>query len=224
MDRKTAMLRSVFLFQDLTNAELIRVSDISMQRECRKKEIIFTEGSNKEAVYFLLDGLVKAYKTDKNGNEHIVSILQTGEMFPHTGFFNDEPYPATAEAIVPTQLLAIPVSSFEQLMISTPEIAVKVMRVMSSKIKELQEKLQGITSHDVQNRCQIFLLKLAENYGTLKNGKVYIDVPMTNQEIADSIGTTRETVTRLINAFRKQNIIEKNRKGIVILDLESLKK
>lgn len=97
------------------------------------------------------------------------------------------------------------------------------MRVMGAKIRELQVKLQEITGHDVQDRGQLFLIKLAENYGTLKNGKIYIDVPMTNQEIANTIGTTRETVNRLINMLRKENIIETSRKGIVIINFEALK-
>jgi CRP/FNR family transcriptional regulator len=144
-------------------------------------------------------------------------------MFPHTGFFNQNPYPATAEVIVDTQLLAIPVRSFEQLMTNTPAIAIKVMRVMSEKIKDLQEKLQEITGHDVQDRGLLFLIKLAENYGTTKDGCVHIDVPMTHQEFANVIGTTRETVNRLINQLRKEAIIETHRNGFVILDYEALK-
>jgi CRP/FNR family transcriptional regulator len=174
-------------------------------------------------VYFILDGLVKAFKTDENGNEHIVSFLKTGDMFPHTGFFNQNPYPATAEVIVDTQLLAIPVRSFEQLLTSIPAISIKLMRAMSEKIRELQGKLQELTGNDVQDRGLLFLLKLAENYGTLRNGFVYIDVPMTNQEFADTIGSTRETVNRLINQLRKEDILETSRSGYVILDYDALK-
>src|SRR5690606_37376908 len=100
--------------------ELEHIWGISIQRSYRKRTIVFTEGADKEAVYFILDGLVKAFKTDENGNEHIVSFLKTGDMFPHTGFFNQNPYPATAEVIVDTHLLAIPVRSFEQLLTNSP--------------------------------------------------------------------------------------------------------
>lgn len=223
MKEKIEMLRLVPLFRDLTPEELDRIWGIAIQRSYRKKEVIFTEGNDKEAVFFIQDGLVKAFKTDEKGHEHIVSFLKRGDMFPHTGFFNKTPYPATAEVIVDTQLLAIPVRSFEQLMMDKPAIAIKVMRVMGEKIKELQEKLQEITGHDVQDRGLLFLLKLAENNGTVKNGAIYINVPLTHQEFANAIGTTRETVNRLINQLRKKEILETNRNGFIILDYEALK-
>ncbi|MEX1030386.1 MAG: Crp/Fnr family transcriptional regulator [Paenibacillaceae bacterium] len=223
MKDKMEMLRILPMFRDLTNDELEQIWGISIPRFYRKRTVVFTEGSDKEAVYFIQDGLVKAYKTDENGHEHIVSFLKTGDMFPHTGFFNQNPYPATAEVIVDTQLLAVPVRSFEQLLLNIPAISIKLMRAMSEKIKELQEKFQELTGNDVQDRGILFLIKLAENYGTLRNGTVHIDVPMTNQEFADTIGSTRETVNRLINQLRKENILETNRNGYIILDYEALK-
>jgi CRP/FNR family cyclic AMP-dependent transcriptional regulator len=218
------LLQLVPLFRELTQEELERIWNIAIQRSYSKRTAIFMEGSDKEAVFFIQDGLVKTYKTDENGHEQIVSFLKTGDMFPHTGFFNENPYPATAEAIVDTHLLAIPVRSFELLMTSTPNISIKVMRAMSEKIIELQVKLQGLTGQDVQDRGLSFLLKLAENYGMLKNDKVYIDVPMTHQEFASAIGTTRETVNRLINQLRKEKLLETDRNGFIILDYEALKK
>lgn len=223
MKEKIEALRQVPLFRDLTHEELERIWDIAIQRSYHKRTAIFTEGSDKEAVFFIQDGLVKTFKTDENGHEHIVSFLRTGDMFPHTGFFNQNPYPATAEAILDTHLLAIPVHSFEQLITNNPVITIKVMRVMSEKIKELQEKLQEITGHDVQDRGVSFLLKLAENYGTVKDGSVHVEVPMTNQEFANTIGTTRETVNRLINQLRKEGMLEPHRNGYIIVDYEALK-
>lgn len=224
MKDKIDMLGMVTLFRDLTHEELERVIGIAIQRTYRKKTVVFTEGSDKEAVFFIQEGLVKAFKTDENGHEHIVSFLKSGDMFPHTGFFNQNPYPATTETVVNTQLLAIPVRSFEQLMMDTPAIAIKVMRVMSEKIKELQEKLQELTGHDVQDRGLSFLLKLAENHGTEnKDGTLRINIPMTHQEFANAIGTTRETVNRFMNQLRKEGIIDPHRNGYAILNYEALK-
>lgn len=225
MDKQLEILRNVPLFLDLTEEELLRVHNITIQRSYPKKSIVFTEGSKKEAVFFIQNGLVKTVKTDENGKEHIVSFLKEGDMFPHVGFFNSNPYPANAEAIIDTRLLAIPIHSFELLIMNTPTIAIKVMRVLGSKISDLQEKLQNMTGQDVQDRGLSFLLKLAENYG-IKNddGQVHINLPMTNQEFANAIGSTRETVNRFINQLRKEHLIEMNKSGFVIFDYEALKK
>ncbi|MGG1517818.1 Crp/Fnr family transcriptional regulator [Paenibacillus oryzisoli] len=217
------LLRQVPLFRDLSNEELEGLCTIMIQRTFRKKAIVFSEGSEKEAVYFIQSGLVKTYKTDENGHQQIVSILKTGDMFPHTGLFHAACYPATAETIVPTILLAMPIRPFESLLSSTPSIAVKILRVMSQKMIELQEKIQELTGQDVQNRGQLFLLKLAETNGRMKNGRLRIEIPMTHQDIANAIGTTRETVNRMLNQLRKDGIVETDRMGFVVHDLEALR-
>lgn len=222
MQTQLDALRLVPFFRDLSDEELEKIRAIVIQRSYKRRSNVFIEGADKEAVYFILNGLVKAFKTDENGNEHIVSFLQTGDMFPHTGFFTQTPYPATAEAIVDTTCLAIPVRSFEQLIINIPEISIKVMDAMSAKIKDLQEKLQQITGHDVQDRGIAFLIKLAENYGREVGDDIHIDLPMTNQEFASTIGTTRETVNRLINQLRKEGIIESKRNGYIVKDFDGL--
>ncbi|WP_040948272.1 Crp/Fnr family transcriptional regulator [Gorillibacterium massiliense] len=217
------LLRLVPLFRDLSKDELERIWSISIQRTYRKRAVVFTEGADKESVFFIQKGLVKAYKTDESGHEHIISYLRTGDMFPHTGFFNHDPYPATTKAIVESRILAIPVRSFEALMMDVPAIAVKVMRVMSEKIRELQDNLQKMTGQDVQDRGVSFLVKLAEDYGTERNGKIRIDIPMTNQDFANVVGTTRESINRLITQLRKDDLIETNRSGFIILDLDGLR-
>jgi CRP/FNR family cyclic AMP-dependent transcriptional regulator len=222
MELSMQLLRKVELFHDLTDTELARIWQIVIARRYRKRTVIFAEGRDKEAVFFIVEGLVKTFKTDENGNEYIMSFLQPGEMFPHTGFFDPHPYPATAEAIVDTRLLAIPVAAFEQLIGDSPLIAIKLMRVMSGKIRELQEKVQELTGQDVQDRVIAFLIKLADNYGQRKEGRIQIALPMTNQEFANTIGTTRETVNRLINQLRKEQILELHRSGYTIYRYDAL--
>lgn len=222
-ERTAVFLQRVPLFHDLTMEELARIEEITISRTIAKKSVIFIEGSEKEAVYFIQDGLVKTYKTDENGHEQIVSFLKTGDMFPHTGFFNQNPYPATAEAIVETLLLAIPVRLFEHLMMNTPSIAVKMMRVMGDKIRELQETLQVLSGQDVKHRALSFLLKLADQHGEIVDNKIMINLPMTNQEIANTVGTTRETINRLLNQLGKEDILEVDRNRIVIINLDALK-
>ncbi|KAA8786412.1 CRP-like cAMP-binding protein [Paenibacillus sp. 4624] len=211
------------IFQDLSPEELKQVEEIAISRSISKKTVIFSEGSEKEAVFFIRTGIVKAYKTDENGHEQIVSFLKTGDMFPHTGFFNAHPYPATAVAITPTSLLAIPVRHFERLMLSTPSIAIKIMRVLGDKIRELQDKLQVLSGQDVRNRVLSFLLMLAEQHGQQHADKIIINLPMTHQEFANSIGTTRETANRLLNQLSKDELLEVDRSRIIIHNLQALK-
>lgn len=217
------VLRQMTIFQDLHEDELLHVVKIAREKFIKRKSAIFHEGTDKDAVYFLQDGLVKTYKTDVDGNEQIVSLLQSGEMFPHTGFFDHTPYPATAETLVDTHLVVIPVLDFEQLILDVPTISMKLIDVMGAKIRELQHKLQQIAGHDVHGRILSFLLQLAHKLGEQRDAYIHIELPITNQELANSIGTTRETVNRILNQLKKMNIIEANRSEIIIKDLEALK-
>ena len=223
LSKKTvaSLLQQVPLFKDLNTQEIKRLEEITIPRFLAKKSTVFSEGSEKESVYFIQDGLIKTYKTDENGHEQIVSFLKTGDMFPHTGFFNENPYPATAETLVDTQLLAIPIHLFDQLMVNNPTIAIKVMRVMGRIIGDLQERLQVLSGKDVKHRALSFLLKLAEKHGQHEENKVTIYLPMTNQEFANSVGTTRETINRLFNLLIKSGILEMDRNQMVITDLEA---
>lgn len=218
-----ASLEQSPLFQDLNEQEIEQVKQIAISRFFAKKSVIFCEGDEKEAVFFIREGLVKTLKTDENGHEQIVSFLKAGDMFPHTGFFNPNPYPATAEAVTDTHLSAIPIHSFEQLMLTTPSIAIKMMRVMGEKIVELQEKLQVLSGQDVKHRVLSFLLKIAEQHGEREGNKMTINLPMTHQEFANSVGTTRETINRLLNQLAKERLLAADRSRIVIFDLEALK-
>lgn len=211
------------LFHDLTEQELERVAEIAISRNIPRRNIVFSEGSEKESVYFIKKGLIKTFKTDENGHDQIVSFLSAGDMFPHIGLFNPHPYPATAEAIVDSRLLAIPVSQFESLMLSTPSIAIKMMTVMGDKIRELQEKIQGLTGQDVKHRVITLLLQLADQLGKNKGNICVIDLPMTNQEFANSVGTTRETVNRLLSQLNKEELLEAGRNRILIFDMRRLR-
>ncbi|MBS4209414.1 Crp/Fnr family transcriptional regulator [Bacillus sp. FJAT-50079] len=223
-DKKiTEFFQQIPLFQDLTIQELDRLEEITISRSVSRKSVIFSEGVEKEAVFFIMEGLVKTYKTDENGHEQIISFLKAGDMFPHTGLFNKKPYPATAEAIIDCKLFAIPVRLFEHLMTETPSIAIKMMHVMGDIIRELQEKLQVLTGQDVKYRALSFLLKLADQHGQMKDQQITINLPMTHQEFANSVGTTRETINRLLNQLTKENILVVDRRRIVIKDINRIK-
>jgi len=223
MSDLTAALSRVPLFRELNQEELQRLELISSIRHYSKKTIVFNEGAEREAVYFVLRGLVKTFKTDESGHEQIMNILKTGDLFPQTGFFDNAPYPATAETVGDSRLLAIPVRPFEQLILSVPGIAIKLMRVMSARIINLQERLHDFTGHDAAERVVLFLLKLAEDYGRVDEaGAVRIPIPLTNQELANAVGTTRETVNRLVSLLRKEGLLLADRTGFRIPDKEKL--
>jgi len=223
MSSMIPFLQQIPLFAQLDESELLRLADIAIVRTYRKNANVFMEGDPKQAVFFIHKGIIKIYKIDSDGNEQIVSFLKEGDMFPHTGFFDNSPYPATSTIVEAAELFVIPIQAFEQLMLDVPTIAVKVMRVMGEKLREFQSKLQAFVTQDVNRRIISFLVRMADNHGQLSGNQLKIDIPMTHQEFANMVGTTRETVNRVMNNLKKEGIIEMNRQGIVIYDMKRLK-
>ncbi|MDY7220747.1 Crp/Fnr family transcriptional regulator [Halalkalibacterium halodurans] len=135
---------------------------------------------------------MKAYKIDEAGNEQVISLLRDGEMFPHVGFFDRSPYPVTVEVLQHTELVVIRVDDFDELLCHDPQLTMKLMQIMGSKIIELQERIQSFISKDVQHRLAHALINLAAERGVKKGDGVYIQLPITNQDFANLIGTSRE--------------------------------
>jgi CRP/FNR family transcriptional regulator, cyclic AMP receptor protein len=216
------VLRRVPLFTELTHEELIRLSMITSEKTVNKKQFVFMEGDKRDAVFFIRNGVVKTFRVDENGNEQVLNLLQPGEMFPHVGFFDDGPYPSTAEAIQETQLLVIRLDDFNELLMEYPRIAIKVMKIMGHKITQLAKRIQEFISEDVQHRIIHTLLRMAAK-NISDDGSATIEMPITNQDLANMVGTSRETINRIFNQLKKEGIIEANRKRIYIPNVDELR-
>lgn len=205
---KLEWLRSISIFANLTDAELAEVARLVHERPAGKGHHVFYEGQPRDAVYFLRSGLVKVFKIDEDGREQIISYLQTGDMFPHVGFFADGPYPGTAQAMEDSSLASIGLREFEKLLIRQPQMAITVMRVLGQKILELQQKLQDVTQQSAADRIARALAHLCVRYGEKDGEGIQLSVRLTNRELAGMVGTSRETVNRVLSDLRRQHFIK----------------
>ncbi|GGJ07028.1 Crp/Fnr family transcriptional regulator [Alicyclobacillus cellulosilyticus] len=211
-----AALRELELFRDLTEEELRQVYALALERQYGKGDYIFFEGEHREAVYFIRRGLVKVFKVDEEGREHIVSILGRGQMFPHVGFFQDGPYPGTAQAMERSTLLAIPTAKFDALLLAHPDMMRKLMRVMGQKILQLQAKLQELALFDARERVIALLRHFAEEHGEARPDGIHIKLPVTHGEMARMMGMTRESVNRVWNQLRREGLLRGERDEWVV--------
>lgn len=216
MHDRLDLLRGITMFRDLPPPELERVASVAAFRTFRKKTVVFHEGDVLEAVYFIRRGMVKTFKTDEEGREHIVSLLGAGEMFPHTALFGASVCPATATALVDTDMAVFALKPFERLLLEAPAVAAHVIRALGEKIRDLQQKLQQLTGFDVRRRIVSFLLHAAETHGRSEGEGVRLNWPLTHQELADMLGTSRETVNRVLSDLRREGHLEFDRQSLVL--------
>ena len=107
---------------------------------------------------------------------------------------------------------------------TNPQMAIKVMKIMGKMMLLLQQRLQELISGDVYRRVVRSLIRLAEEYGKNQNGGTFVSLPMTNRDFANMVGTSRESVNRTLNQLKKEKLVDINRKGILIYDLEAFRK
>ena len=215
---------SVFtLFRELNDFEITKISDIAITREWKKQSHVFLQGDPLENVYFIYDGKIKIYKSDINGKEQIVAIAKKGEMFPHVGFFRKGDYPAYAEVLEPSTLIAIPISKFETVLIENPELCIKVFKVLGEKIVDLQNRLEEQILNNTYEQIVKLLIRLAQKHGKeQEDGTIVLKSEFTNKDLANMIGTTRETISRTLTKMKKDELIEVDDEGNTIVDVEIL--
>lgn len=222
-DQIKKVLSNFMLFRDLNEQEIDKIVQISLSRTWKKNSYIFLQGEPLDNVYFIDDGKVKIYKSDVNGREQIVSILKKGEMFPHVGFFRKGSYPANAEVLEKATLVVVPIAKFENVLIENPELCIKVFNVLGEKIVDLQNRLEEQILNNTYEQIIKLLIRLGEKHGTKnEDGNVVLKNEFTNKDLANMIGTTRETVSRTLTKMKKEELIEMDDEGNMIIDPETL--
>lgn len=215
-------LQTVPLFKELSDEELEPIISISSPRKYNAHSIIFMQDELLDRVFFIHTGTVKIYKTDANGKEQIVSVLKEGEMFPHAGFFRKGTFPANAEVIENAQLIVTPINDFEKILISYPELCIKMFRVLGEKIVDLQNRLEEKILHNTYEQVIMLLIRLAKSNGEKIGDSYKITTKFTNTELANMIGTSRETVSRTLTQLRKKAAISLDSKDFYIVNLSKL--
>lgn len=201
------VLKGIELFQNLSDKELERIQELTLEHAYNRGDYVFMEGQTRQSVYFVGRGLIKVFKVDEEGREQIVNIIGAKQMFPHVGFFDTSPYPGTAEALTECTLYSIRSASFETLLLDNPDMTRKVMQVMGKKIIQLQSKLQELALFDAHQRIQALMAHFAEEHGEREADGIHIRLPVTHADMAQMVGMSRESVNRILNQFRREGLL-----------------
>ncbi|HHY81349.1 MAG TPA: Crp/Fnr family transcriptional regulator [Clostridiales bacterium] len=222
MDR-LSFLKKIPYFSGISDEELKAITDIMIERMYHRGRIIFMEGEFGEAVHFVMEGKVKIYKTSDDGREHILFIAVPGDIFAEVILFNEVNYPATAEVIEDARIALIRNEDLENVLKAHPSMAVAIIKVLNKRLIDAQQQVKSLALHNTHGRTAEMLMKLAMEHGTQTEGGLELDLNISRQELANMVGTTRETVTRVLMAFKKYKLIDINRNTIRITNPEKLK-
>ncbi|MDR5658680.1 Crp/Fnr family transcriptional regulator [Serpentinicella sp. ANB-PHB4] len=217
------ILKKIPGFQDLKSDDLEKISKISTYKNLSKGTTIFFEGDLGEAVYFLKSGKVKIYKTTLDGREHIFNIVGSGDVFAEVTLFNNIPYPASTEVIEDAEVGVIKNRDLEKLIKENAEIALEIIKVFSKKLFESQQKVKELALGDTYARTAQTILKLSKENGIKTSEGIELKLDISRQELANMIGTARETVSRALSQFKKEGSIDLKGKKMTIKNMEKLR-
>jgi len=201
------ILENIDFFKVFNSTELAKIIDLIGIKKVRKKDVIFHEGDECTAIYFILKGSVKVFKTSEDGRENIVNLLSTHDMFPHVGLFGGSNYPATAKAIEDSVIYYLLVEDFNRILIDSPHLSIKLLQILDQKIRSLQVRLGNVMSKDITDKVISTLHSLAKTNGVRTDEGLEIQIELTHQDLADMVGTTRETVSRVISQLKRDGIL-----------------
>jgi CRP-like cAMP-binding protein len=197
------LLKELEIFSELDQKELEDVASLAQIRKMPTDSTIFHEGDEADAIFVVVNGKVKIVTTSSDGKEFILTILGAGQVFGEMGLLETAPRSASVVTITDVELLVINRADFDHLLKSSPGISRKLMSILSRRLRRANSKMESLAYMDVAGRLARYLLDMALDHGQLLgNGWVVVRRP-THSDIAHSIGTSRETVSRLINEFEE---------------------
>jgi CRP-like cAMP-binding protein len=202
-ERTRQLLAGVELFSELDDSELAKVADLAQLRSVPKDTTIFHAGDPADAVFVVASGKVKIAVTSTDGKEFILTVLGAGQVFGEMALLESAPRSASVITITACDLLVINRNDFQHLLNTSPSLSRKLLAILSRRLRRANSKMESLAYMDVAGRLARYLLDLARDHGQrVGNGWVVVRRP-THSDIAHSIGTSRETVSRLINEFEE---------------------
>lgn len=216
---KVNILRNFLLFSEMNEDELADISKLIKKKVYSKNQIIFMQGEEAEKVFFLNKGKVKIIKTTPDGSEQILEILEPGEVFGEVVLFDIGSYPATTRTMDEVEVFVLSRSEFRKYFNKNPEIGWGMLKVMARKLRNSQKRIENLGLRTTKGRIASLLIDMMEDYE--EENKVILN--FNQSDLANYLGTSRETVSRTLSQFRKQGLIKTKGKKLSIIDLEGLK-
>jgi len=211
-------IKSIPYFSGLSPAELDPLRGLIFETTADRGEFIVLESEPAEALYFVVSGVVKVFKTSADGREQILQIVRPGESFNDAPIFDGGANPASAQAMGPVVLYGIKNSDMSSILRSHPRVALNVINVLSQKMRHLVSLVEDLSFRHVTARLAKILLEYAgDGVGPSKPR-------LTQQEMAAMAGTAREMIGRSLKELEDEGIIRLDHHRIVVTDKEALKK
>jgi CRP-like cAMP-binding protein len=190
--------------------------------EARKGEVVFNEGDPGDSLYIVLSGKIKLGRRAADGRQNLLALTGPSDMIGELSLFDPGPRTATATAVTDTRLARLKKSSLRPWLNNRPEIAEQLLRVLARRLRRTNNMLADLIFTDVPGRVAKALLQLARQFGSQESGLLRVTHDLTQEEIAQLVGASRETVNKALADFAHRGWLRLEGKSVLILEPERL--
>ena len=211
------LLRTTPIFSRLSPDDRRKIAAVATVREFGRGETIFEQESASDAFYAITAGRVKIFKMMSNGKDVILEIFGPGDPLGAVATYMGRPFPACAAALEDTTCVVIPRADFFRLLEQHPSLVRGLLLGLTTRLVELTNRLAELTGGRIEPRFARLFMKLADEMGRAERGGIFIQLPLSRQELADMTGTTIETCIRIMSLWGKEDIVRTEKDGFVVL-------
>ena len=213
---RTMTLKAVPFFTQLSDKELDTIRAVAAEKSYPKNAVVLTEGEMGDSLYMIMTGKVKVFIGDEEGREIILKILGPGAFFGEMSMIDKQPRSASVTTIEASMFLVLSHAAFERCVEQAPRIANMVMRVLAQRVREADRKIGTLALMDVYGRVASTLLELS----VYSNGKLMVGEKLSQQDLANMVGASREMVNRILKDLSERGFISIESKSITIINRE----
>lgn len=214
MNENTRHLSTNDLFQDLSDKEREELDRISTVTTVRKGKVFYRPDEAGEVLFLLKEGQVQLYRISPEGKKLVITTLGRGSLFGEMALLGQQMHNTFAEALTDCTICLLSRADLERLILQRPQVALRILEVTGRRLREAEARLGDLAFKGIPARLASLLLRLAGDGNQVRG--------MTHQDLAEMVGTYRETATQVLNELRSRGLIEIGRKRITILDREGL--
>lgn len=202
-DDPIGVLRAIPLFASLGPDDLAKIAGLLIERKFPRDAVIFEEGSLGEYMYLVLDGQVKCTKMSDDGREKILEMFGPGDFFGDMSLIDHAPRSASIKTTEACVLLALSRHDFLNLLLENPGVSMAVITELSRRLRDADEQIRGLLFERVEGRTRQVIRRMARE-SVEGEPELRATPPITHQQLADLVGTSRETITRVVKELKEQ--------------------
>lgn len=222
MDQKYWYLKNCDLFSRLTSSQIAHLESRSVAKRYERGGVVYLPSDQNDSVALLASGRVRLYHLTGEGKQAVLAIMDPGEMFGELALMEDGARDEFAEAMEKSTVILIPREEIQALMAEYPDVAMGVTRLMGFRRQRVERRLKSLLFRSNRERLVHLLLELSEKYGQETEEGVRIGIKLSHQELANIIGSTRETVTVLLGELQTEGSLVIKRRQLIIRQLRRL--